>query len=357
MMKKKVTIYDVAKEAGVSPKTVSKVINNKDGVKLDTRVKILEIVKKLGYHPNLFARSLRANAPACIGVTFPAPIEIVPFSSKFFLWLFYELYKIFGKKGEYVSFDFMPYESLEIRNYARGVFDNLFKACILVGPIALNDTVVRKIHEAGVPYVALGRLGSFPEISHATVDYEYSAYISTKFLIERGHKVIGLLQAFDGYQPGAERVSGYKRALEEYGIPFNKDLVQPVKFNFDSLFRKAYYLFSNTNITAIVDSSGNEDPVALREASKLAGRELGKDVEIVTWTYEDKRLILREAVAHVWLPVRESATQGLEELSRWISEGRGEPIKVLYPPRLDTARVESDVEMTPEDRLFYREQF
>ncbi|MCX8064585.1 MAG: LacI family transcriptional regulator [Candidatus Hydrogenedentes bacterium] len=354
-MKRKVTIYDIAKEAGVSPKTVSKVINNKDGVKFETRVKILEIIKKTGYHPNIFARSLRVNTPACIGITFPAPIEIVPFSSKFFLWLFYELYRIFGKKGEYICFDFMPYETFEIRNYARGVFDNLFRACVLVGPIALNDTTVRKIHDAGIPYVAFGRLSSFPEISHATVDYEYSAYISTKFLIERGHKVIGFLQAFDGYQPGAERIAGYRRALEEFGIPFNKDLVQPVKFNFDSLYRSACYLLSNPSITAIVDGSGNEDPIALREASRLAGKEFGKDVEIVIWTYEERRMILREAIAHVWLPVRESATHGLEELSKWIAEERSEPIRVLYPPRLDTARTRIEVEIPPEDRLFYRE--
>lgn len=354
-MSKRVTIYDVAKEAGVSPKTVSKVINNKDGVKFETKAKILEIVKKLGYYPNIFARSLRANAPACIGVTFPAPIEIIPFSSKFFMWLFYELYNIFGKQGDYICFDIMPYESVEMRNYARGVFDKLFKACVLVGPIALNDTTVKRIHETGIPYVAFGRLSSFSEMSYATVDYEEAAYLSTKFLIDKGHRKIGFLQGFDGYQPGAERVSGYKRALEECGIKYDGNLVQSVRFNFDSLYKKAYYLLANTEVTAIVDASGNEDAVALREAGKSAGRELGRDVELVAWTYEEKKVILREASAHVWLPVRESASQGLEELNRWIRGERSDPIRILYHPRLDAERKETEVEITLEDRLFYRE--
>lgn len=98
-MFKKITIYDIAKMTGVSAKTVSKVINYKDGVKEETRKKVLEMVEKLGYHPNIFARSLRANQPACVGVTFPAPIDIIPFSPNFFLWLFMELYRVFGKKG------------------------------------------------------------------------------------------------------------------------------------------------------------------------------------------------------------------------------------------------------------------
>ncbi len=354
-MTKRITIYEVAKEAGVSPKTVSKVINNKDGVKLETRAKIQEIVKKLGYHPNIFARSLRANVPACVGVTFPAPIDIIPFSSRFFMWLFYELYKIFGKQGDYVCFDFMPYESLEQRNYARGVFDKLFKSCVLVGPLSLDDTTVVKIHQTGVPYVAFGRLGSFPDVSHATVDYEEASYLSTKFLIEKGHKKIGLLQGFEGYYPGAERILGYRRALEEHGIPYDSNLVQSVRFNYDSLYRKAYYLLANSEITAIIDSSGNEDPMALREASKSAGREMGKDVEVVIWTYEEKKVILKEASAHVWLPVRESASQGLEELNKWIKGEREGPIRILYRPRVDIERRDVNVELGMEDRLFYRD--
>lgn len=350
-MNEKITIYDIAKKAGVSTKTVSKVINNKDGVGEETRKKVLEIVEQLGYHPNIFARSLRSNQPACIGITFPSPIEVTPFSPNFFLWLFMELYRIFGKKGEYLCFDMFPYELGKSGNYARGVFDNLFKACIVAGTISLKDNTIKMIHNSGIPYVALGRLYSLPDMSYATVDFEKAAYMSTRFFIERGHKHIALLQSFDQYQPGLERVQGYKRALEEFGIPFNEKNIKVVNFNPKNIMLRVYQLLSDTQITALIDSSGTENGEALLEGIKRAGRKIGENCEVLTWTYEEKGAVLHEASAHVWLPVRESATEGMELLARKIIDNKDEPIKVLFNPVLDMDR-KNDKPIEPSYRFF-----
>ncbi len=379
-MSVKITIYDIARKAGVSAKTVSKVINSKDGVSEETRKKVLEIVKEVGYHPNIFARSLRKNKPACIGVTFPAPIEIIPFSPNFFLWLFMELYRIFGKRGEYICFDMFPYEVGKPGNYARGVLDYLFKACVLAGPISLSDTVVKNIHESGIPYVAFGRLDSFPELSYATVDYEKAAYISTKFLIDRGHKHIALLQAFHEYQPGLERVRGYKKALEEAGLTFSDVNIKHVNFGAKNVAMRVHQLLADVNIkhvnfgaknvamrvhqlladmkvTALIDSSGTENGDAIKEGFRRAGRKIGEDCEVVTWTYEEKGCVIRESSAHVWLPVRESASEGMEQLAKWIEGEREGPIKVLFNPILDLDRAQ-DKELEPSYRFFetYMEQ-
>ncbi len=350
-MLSKITIYDIAKKAGVSAKTVSKVINFKDGVREETRNRVLKIVEELGYHPNIFARSLRVNQPACIGVTFPAPINIVPFSSNFFLWLFMELYRVFGKKGEYICFDMFPYEIGKSTSYARGVLDNLFKACIVAGPLSLTDTIIRNIHNIEIPYVVFGRLDSFPEMSYATVDYEKASYVSTKFLIGRGHRHIALLQAFHGYQPGLERVRGYKRALEEAGLPFFEKNIKHVNFGARNVALRVHQLLSDSKVTALIDSSGTENGEAVREGFKRAGRKVGEDCEVLTWTYEDKGAVITEAVAHMWLPVRESASEGLELLSKWI-EGKIEgPVKVLFNPILDTERTH-EKEIEPSYRFF-----
>ncbi len=350
-MVKKITIYDIAKQSGVSAKTVSKVINKKDGVKLETREKILEIVDMLDYHPNIFARSLRVNQPACIGVTFSSPIRVAPFSSNLFLWLFMGLYNIFGKQGEFICFDMFPYELDKSGNYGRGVFDNLFKACIIVGPLYVGDKIVEKIHETGIPYVAFGRLDSFPELSYATVDYEEAAYISTKFFIKRGHKDIALVQAFNKYQPGVERIRGYKRALEEAGLPFSESYVKSVDFRARNLALRVNQLFSNTRATALIDSSGTENGEAICEGLRKAGRKIGKDCEILTWTYEGKGAVLREASAHVWLPIRESAFEGMKLLAKQIDSKGDGPIRVLFNPILDLDR-KKDKEIEPSYRFF-----
>lgn len=350
-MIRKITIYDIAKRSGVSAKTVSKVINNKDGVKLETREKVLEIVEKLGYHPNIFAHSLRANQPACIGVTFSSPINVAPFSPNLFLWLFMRLYSIFGKRGEFICFDMFPYELDKPGNYARGVLDNLFKACIVMGPLYIKDKTIQKIHEAGIPYVAFGRLDSFPELSYATVDYEEAAYISTKFFIKRGHKDIALIQAFNQYQPGVERIRGYKKALAEAGLPFLEDNVKSVDFTARNLISSVNQLLSNKKVTALIDSSGTEHGEAIREGFKKAGRKIGKDCEVITWTYEGRGAVLHEASVHVWLPIRESAAEGMKLLAKQIDGKDDGPIKVLFKPILDLDR-KKDRELEPSYRFF-----
>lgn len=348
---KKVTIYDIAKEAGVSPKTVSKVLNCKGGVNEDTRKKVLEIIEKLGYRPNIFARSLRVNRPACVGVTFPAPVEVTPFSQNFFLWLFSQLYKLFGRNGEYICFDMAPYEGDKSGNYARGVFNGLFNSCIVAGPISINDTTVFRIHEVGIPYITFGRLPHFPELSSAAVDYEEAAYISTKFLIERGHKKIALLQGFPNYQPGHERIRGYQRALEEAGLVFDMNLIRPVNFAVRNIANKIQHLLSDKEVTALIDSSGMENGEALRTGIRYAGREIVKDCEVVTWTYEAQGVVMREASAHVWLPVRESASEGMEWLARWLKGEVQGPAKIIFRPVLDIHR-KGDKEIEADFRFF-----
>ncbi len=94
------TIHDIARETGVSAKTVSRVLNHKNGVGPEVRARILRLMEEVGYQPHIAARSLRSHQNACIGVTVPAPADEVPVSQGFLLWLFTYLYETFGAKGE-----------------------------------------------------------------------------------------------------------------------------------------------------------------------------------------------------------------------------------------------------------------
>lgn len=327
------TIYDIADEAGVSAKTVSRVLNNKGGVGQETRARVLDIMQRVAYHPHIGAQALRGKQRGSIGITLSNRLDVVPLSQGFFLWMFEELYRVFGSKGEYVCFDMTPHAS-GYGDYGRGLWEKLFKACVVAGPLALDDTTIEKIHASGVPYVALGRLDRLPHISTATVDYEEGAYISTKYLIERGHTRIAILMAFRGFQPGVERRRGYLRALEEHGIAPDESLMKSVTFGAQDISTVVHRLLADRKVTALIDSSGTEDASNLREGARKAGRIPGNDVEIVGWTYVDDAGVLPEATAHVWLPVREAAAEGIEQLRAWLDGTQTGPIKVLYRPIL-----------------------
>lgn len=337
------TIYDIARAAGVSAKTVSRVLNGKSGVGNETRSRILELIERTGYHPHSGARALRGVETRCIGVTLPASVDEVPISQGFTVWLFSEMHRVFGAHGEYLTFDLNPYDDGRGWDYGRGVWEHLFKACVVAGPLRVGDQVIGRIHDSGVPYLALGRLDSLPEVSSAVVDYEEGAYVSAKFLLDRGHKRIAMIKAFSGFQPGVERRRGYLRALEEAGIAPDADLMRTVTFGASNITNVVHHLLSDPEVTALIDCSATEDASSLREGARRAGRVPGKNFEIVAWTYETNAAVLSEASAHVWLPAREVATEGLEQLAAWLHGERDGPIKLVYRPILSEEVAKGEV--------------
>ena len=338
------TIYDIARQAGVSAKTVSRVLNGKSGVAEATRARILDIMEQVGYHPHIGARTLRGPRRGCIGVTIPAPMDQVPISQEFFLWLFNELYRIFGFQGERICFDLNPYDGSTSGDYARSVWEHLYSVCVIAGPLAVDDTIIGRVHDSGIPYLALGRLDSLPQCSSATVDYEEGAYLSTKSLLDRGHKRIAMLKAFTGYQPGVERLLGYRRALEEADLPFEERLVRSVTFGARNIANVVHRLLVDRDVTALIDCSATEDGVSLREGAHRAGRVPGRDFDVIVWTYTHNAAVLSEACAHVWLPVREAATEGLELLAEWFYGEREGPINVLFRPILDEDVAQTEIQ-------------
>jgi len=349
------TIYDIARVAGVSANTVSRAINGKPGVKDTTRARILAIAQEIDYHPNIGARSLRVGREGVIGLTMPAPVDIVPISQALFTFIFAELYRIFGSRGERICFDLNPFNASPEADYGRSLWQKLYSACVVAGPCAVDDRVIPRIHRSGIPYVALSRSDSLPECSSATVDLEAGAFESTKLMIDRGHSRVAMLKAFSGYQPGVERRRGYARALDAAGIAIDESLVRSVTFHTRDVANAVHRLLKDSTVTALVDASGVEDGSCILEGARRAGRVPGKDFEIVTWTYSSRAVIIEEACMHLWLPVREATAEGLELLGDWYFEKRDGPIHVLYPPTmLDTKDLIStaDGKATRPDRLF-----
>lgn len=337
------TIHDIARMAEVSAKTVSRVINEAPGVGEDTRARILRLIEDVGYYPHTGARSMRSRPRDCLGVTVSAPMAEVPINEDLFLFLFHEIYRIFGAQGNYVVFDLNPYATAAHVDYARGLWEQRYAGCVVIGPLKLGDKTVARIHASGHPYLVLSRLDSLPEISHATVDYEEGAYLSTRLLIERGHRRIGMLKAFSGFHPGLERRRGYLRALEEAGLEPCGELIRSVNFGTREITNAVHGLLQDTTMTALVDCSAAEDATSLREGARRAGRMPGEDFEIVAWTYTDKGAVLSEACAHVWLPVVEAACEGFTQLAAWFRGERNDPVSVLYRPTLYRHVTEGEV--------------
>ena len=337
------TIHDIAREAGVSAKTVSRVVNQERGVADDTRRRVEAIIEDVAYYPHTGARSLRTTTRDCIGVTLPSPRSDVPLSTMMLNWLFVELDRVFGSKGNFIVFDLNPYAVANHHDYARGLWEQRYSALVIAGVVAEDDPVVRRIHEAGIPYMVSCRMDTFPECSSATIDIEEGAYLSTDYLIKRGHKRIGMLKPFGNRQPGKARRRGYARACQDNGIPYDENLVRPTTFLSADVINVVFRLLSDPTVTALIDSSGGEDSASIREGVRRSGRLLGKNVDVVPWTYSPKATVLNEACAHLWLPLREAMAEGFEHLEKWFRDEAEGPIHVLYRPILRETPGEDEV--------------
>lgn len=331
------TMCDVARRAGVSVKTVSRVVNGEQGVSESTRMRVTRFIEQLGYYPHKGARSLRTEPRDCIGVTIPAPVEQVPVRDTFFVRLFEAFYRIYGRQGKYLIFDLNPYKKDTHICYARGLWEQRYWGCVLCGPLKLGDTTLVRIHNSGHPYLAMGRLDSLPECSSATVDYAEASRISVEHLLSKGHTRIGVLRGFEGFQSGVDRERGYVDTLRGAGVDIHPGLVKSTRFARGDLTAKVHQLLGDPRVTALIDASGAENADEIREGCARAGRTPGKDVDIVAWTYTANACVLREACAHVWLPVWEAAIDGLEQFSAWFNGTTAGPVKVMYKPILSRA--------------------
>jgi len=329
------TIHDIAREMGVSARTISRVVNQQNGVRSDLRARIERFIQEVGYEPHAGARSLRKTPQTCIGITSASPLSALPLSEPILAWLFGQMYRLFGQRGAFVEFDLNPPENNGVRDYARGLWQQRHSAVAIVGAFPVTDHILQRIHDTGVPYVALARLRGAEHCNTATVDFEEAAYLSTRHLVARGHTKIGMLMSLEGFQPGAERRAGYWRALEEASIGFEPDLVLPVALTSGAVEEGLAHLLTQ-DITAVVDCTGAEDADGLRAGAAAAGRTPGSDLELVVWTYSQGACILREASAHVFLPVRESVSEGLERLSGLVYDKMASGFQILYKPVLET---------------------
>jgi LacI family transcriptional regulator len=210
------TIYDIAKKAGVSIATVSRVFNQSSSVSDSTRKKVLEVADAVGYHPQAYAQGLASRKSNTI-------MAVVPVISNYFFM------EVLGGIQDKLSE--LGYE-LTIFNVTAG--DNLFGEVehvlkrrwaegYLFISIHLNDNQWQKLTRFNVPITLIDE--HFEGFDSVSVDNVQGAYRATKSLLESGFKKVAMLSAVKSSKPIRDRLQGYKKALKEKHIEFTERLV------------------------------------------------------------------------------------------------------------------------------------
>ena len=219
------TIRDVARLAGVSTMTVSRVINNTGYTSLATRLRVERAVDELGYVPNAVARHLRSKQTKAIGLV------VSDITNPFFTTIARGVEDVAGARGFAVMFCNTDEADDEEARYLRLLVERQVDGVLLV-PAGNPRASIRWLRAHKVPLVVLDRRVPGQRVNNVRCDSEAGAYALARHLIGLGHRQIGVLAGRRAISTSADRVAGVRRALEEAGLGLDESLVRWGGFNF-----------------------------------------------------------------------------------------------------------------------------
>ncbi len=226
-MAKKLTITDIAKLAGVSTATVSRVLNSKPDVDPATRERILRLMEKQGFIPNIAASGLAGGRSRLLGALVPSLTwPLVP-----------ELMKGVGEVIGSTSYELILYSITDVNHEQdrTDVIERIIGTRLTAGLLAVfpgqSAKHLAQLHSPNFPVVLIDDQGIPPEgTPWISVDNRVGAYEATRHLILLGHRRIAHIQGPLKYQVSHDRYSGYCDALYEAGIPLDPHLVREGDF-------------------------------------------------------------------------------------------------------------------------------
>jgi LacI family transcriptional regulator len=221
-----VTIRDVAAVAGVSPATVSRVLNTNDRVRPELRDRVHDAVARLGYRPNSQARSLRTRATTVLGLI------ISDIQNPFFTALVRGVEDAASAVGYSVVLANTDEDLSKEQRYLEIAAAEQM-AGVVLSPASAADTRIDLLVERSIPVVTIDRRIRSSTVDSITVNNHRAAHEAVSHLLAAGCRRIGVVAGPPDVTTGAGRLAGYRAALKEAGIPLDPSLVVRGNFRVD----------------------------------------------------------------------------------------------------------------------------
>ncbi|UHA74961.1 LacI family DNA-binding transcriptional regulator [Paenibacillus sp. 481] len=276
-----VTIIDVAKQAGVSPSTVSRVLSNNPRISPKTSARVREVMNELGYHPNVMAKSLVSKTTNTIALILPRPAD------ELFLNLFFaEVIRGIVTQSSRVGFDLMmttgATEQEELEAVTRLVRGRRVDGVILLYS-RRHDPLIEFLKGQKFPFVLIGRSEEHPDILAVDNNNVLASYDATRHLIAQGHRRIGFVSGPSNLILSKDRLEGYLQALRENDLEAHPEWIVEGEFLQESGYRAmSFFMNLPERPTALV---AIDDIVAFGVMRGLAelGYKIPQDLSLVSF--------------------------------------------------------------------------
>jgi DNA-binding LacI/PurR family transcriptional regulator len=237
-----VTIKDVAKKAGVSPSTVSRVLSNHPRISKETSIKVKNIMNELGYHSNMMARSLVSNKTYTLGMILPRPAEEL-FQNHFFSENIRGITTQAARNGYDVLMTAGANDSDEMEAITRLVLGRRVDGIILLQS-RKHDPIITFLREHDFPFVLICRYEEDPNVLCVDNDNIQAAFDATSHLISQGHTRIGFVSGPPSLSVSQDRLEGYRQALAEHQLQMKSEWIVEGEFLQESGYRAMSFFMS-----------------------------------------------------------------------------------------------------------------
>lgn len=318
-----ITIKDIADKADVSYSTVSLVLNGKakqNRISKGVEERVIAIAKELNYLPNTLAVGLRK------GVTHSVGFVVSYISNAFFVKLARYAEKEAMKYGYRVFFASSD-ESDERCEGAIDAFLNQQVDGLIIVPTQGIEKKISQLNEQNIPFVLVDRY--FPKISanYVTMNNWQSSYDATEHLLKKGKKRIATFTYNTGFYHMAERLEGYKAALKDYGIRYNRKLTPEVPFLDSEGINermKEYipYLVNECKIDGIYFQTNGTALPGIFQLHEL-GKSVAREISIVCFNDNQFFDLLEPRITSLNQPIEELGVESVRILIDEIKNKRG----------------------------------
>ncbi|MBX3081878.1 MAG: LacI family DNA-binding transcriptional regulator [Anaerolineae bacterium] len=239
------TILEVARHVGVSPTTVSRVLNNYPHIREDVRNSVLQAIADLGYEPNRVAQRLRATHSRLLGMI------VTDITNPFLNTIMASIEAVFFSKGFSVLMSNTTADPRKELEYL-SMMENEGVAGLIIAPTSENVDRVAELAEDGLPVVVIDRRMTSGRVDVVLSDNVMGARQAVEHLISLGHQRIGHIGGPLHLTSGRERYQGYQAAMHDAGIDVPPDWVRFGDHRHDSGYQNALELLAVTpNLTAL----------------------------------------------------------------------------------------------------------
>lgn len=331
-MEKEITIYDIAKDLGLSPTTVSRALNNHPAVKEKTRKKIYDTAVELGYQSNIFASNLRSKKTNNIGVIVPR------LNSSFQSSVIAGMEKAANEGG----FNLIISQSLESYEKEMANVQAMFNSRVdgLLVSLASNTPNIDHFNpfvKKGIPVLFFDRILENDQYTGIVIDNIQAGYKATTHLIEQGCKRIAHVIGYPKINVYADRLKGYKYALMDREIPLNESLILHSDLNEESGEDIVNKLVAMDPMPDGLFVSNDACAASCLQQLKLKGFRIPEDIAIVGFNNDVISRLVEPNITTINYPAYEVGEVAMKNL---INHLKGESDKVLQNTNKITLRSE-----------------